>query len=33
VRVFADGVRAVDLTSGDGAKALEAMRAAGAEIV
>ena len=33
VRVFADGVRAVDLSSGDGAKALEAMRAAGAEIV
>jgi nicotinamidase/pyrazinamidase len=33
VRVHADGVRAVDLTPGDGAKALEAMRAAGAEIV
>lgn len=33
VRVFADGVRAVDLSPGDGAKALEAMRESGAEIV
>lgn len=33
VTVHADGVRAVDLQPGDGERALEAMRAAGAEIV
>lgn len=33
VRVFVDGVRAVNLGAGDGASALEAMRAAGAELV
>jgi len=33
VTVHVDGVRAVDLTPGDGERAVEAMRAAGAEIV
>jgi nicotinamidase/pyrazinamidase len=33
VRVFVEGVRAVDLAPGDGERALEAMRAAGAELV
>jgi nicotinamidase/pyrazinamidase len=33
VRVFEAGVRAVDLAPGDGARALEAMREAGAEVV
>lgn len=33
VRVHLDGIRAVDLTEGDGARAIDAMRAAGALIV
>jgi nicotinamidase/pyrazinamidase len=33
VRVHLDGIRAVDLSEGDGARAIDAMRAAGAEIV
>jgi nicotinamidase/pyrazinamidase len=33
VRVFAEGIRAVDLDVGDGERAIEAMRAAGAEVV
>jgi nicotinamidase/pyrazinamidase len=33
VRLIADGCRAVELAAGDGARAIEAMRAAGVEIV
>lgn len=33
VRVHLDGIRAVDLSEGDGARAIDAMRAAGAEII
>jgi len=32
VRVIRDGIRAVDLAPGDGERAIEAMRAAGAEL-